>query len=153
MAQVVIVVTFLNSRDDSKILEKRSFELFCIKNTSFAVAFALHKEVHDVYMYIYVAAGCGLCTARFFFSSRWQLPVHPALDAHTSTLHVCLIFRAVSASDAITVSWMVRNVKGEIKKRRKKGENQTEHVPGKRRRDETIRPKSFFDERMWKKFT
>ena len=31
MAQVVIVVTFLNSRDDSKILEKRSFELFCIK--------------------------------------------------------------------------------------------------------------------------
>jgi len=47
---------------------------------------------------------------------------------------------------------MVRNVKGEIRKKRKKGENQTEHVPGKRRRVETIRPKSFFDERMWKKF-
>ena len=31
MAQVVMVVTFLNSRDDSKILEKRSLELFCIK--------------------------------------------------------------------------------------------------------------------------
>ena len=33
-----------------------------------------------------------------------QLPVWRALDAHTSTLHVCLIFRAVSAPDAITVS-------------------------------------------------
>ena len=94
MAQVVMVVTFLNSRDDSKSW-KRGRSSFLHKKYLFADSRTTtgDNRLSICKLASSDAAGCDMCTAEIP-SSCQQLPVWRAqFDAHTSTLHKLFDFQ------------------------------------------------------------